>query len=40
MVSGDWATEYSSGDAIQAVEETALQILPRGFDIDWSGITR
>ena len=40
MVSGDAAAGYSSGDAIQAVEETALQILPRGFDIDWSGITR
>ena len=40
LVSGDAAAGYSSGDAIQAVEETALQVLPRGFDIDWSGITR
>ncbi len=40
LISGDAAEGYSSGDAIQAVEETALEILPRGFDIDWSGITR
>ncbi|MBN7813699.1 efflux RND transporter permease subunit [Algoriphagus sp. H41] len=40
MVSGDAATGYSSGDAILAVEEVAQQSLPRGFDIDWSGITR
>jgi HAE1 family hydrophobic/amphiphilic exporter-1 len=40
MVSGDAAPGYSSGDAIKAVEEVAQQTLPRGFDIDWSGITR
>ncbi|SHO60237.1 efflux RND transporter permease subunit [Algoriphagus zhangzhouensis] len=40
MVSGEAAEGYSSGDAIKAVEEVALQTLPRGFSIDWSGITR
>ncbi|WP_209331663.1 efflux RND transporter permease subunit [Lunatimonas salinarum] len=40
MINGDAAEGYSSGDAIKAVEETALSVLPRGFDIDWSGITR
>jgi hydrophobic/amphiphilic exporter-1 (mainly G- bacteria), HAE1 family len=40
MINGDAAEGYSSGDAIRAVEETALDILPRGFDLDWSGITR
>lgn len=40
MINGDAADGYSSGDAIVAVEETALSTLPRGFDIDWSGITR
>jgi HAE1 family hydrophobic/amphiphilic exporter-1 len=40
MISGDAAPGYSSGDAIQAVEEVVAQSLPRGFDIDWSGITR
>ncbi|MDF2157781.1 efflux RND transporter permease subunit [Algoriphagus sp. CAU 1675] len=40
LVSGEAAPGYSSGDAIKAVEEVSLQILPRGFSIDWSGITR
>ncbi|WP_194775483.1 efflux RND transporter permease subunit [Pararhodonellum marinum] len=40
LVTGDAADGFSSGDAIKAVEETAIKILPRGFDIDWSGITR
>lgn len=40
LVSGDAAPGYSSGDAIQAVEEVAREVLPRGYDIDWSGITR
>jgi HAE1 family hydrophobic/amphiphilic exporter-1 len=40
MINGDAAEGYSSGDAIEAVEETALATLPRGFDIDWSGMTR
>ncbi len=40
MINGDAAEGYSSGDAIKAVEEVAQRVLPRGFDIDWSGITR
>lgn len=40
LITGDAAEGYSSGDAIKAVEEVALKMLPRGFDIDWSGITR
>jgi HAE1 family hydrophobic/amphiphilic exporter-1 len=40
MVSGDAASGFSSGDAIRVVEEVAQETLPRGFDIDWSGITR
>ncbi|MBS9523893.1 efflux RND transporter permease subunit [Litoribacter alkaliphilus] len=40
MINGDAAPGFSSGDAIKAVEETALDILPRGYDIDWSGMTR
>jgi len=40
MINGEAAAGFSSGDAIQAVEATALEFLPRGFDIDWSGITR
>lgn len=40
MINGEAAPGYSSGDAIRAVEETAAQVLPRGYTFDWSGITR
>ncbi|RFM28822.1 efflux RND transporter permease subunit [Deminuibacter soli] len=31
---------YSTGDAIKAIEETAAQVLPRGFATEWTGMTR
>ncbi|GAA4454053.1 efflux RND transporter permease subunit [Rurimicrobium arvi] len=31
---------YSTGDAINAVEETAKKVLPRGYAYEWTGITR
>ena len=31
---------YSTGDAIRAVQETAVQALPKGFGYDFGGITR
>lgn len=34
------AEGYSTGDAIQAVKETALQALPKGYGYDFGGITR
>lgn len=40
MINGEAAAGFSSGDAVKAVEATALETLPRGYDIDWSGITR
>lgn len=40
MINGEPAVGYSSGDAIAAVEATALETLPRGYTFDWSGITR
>lgn len=40
MVNGEAAPGYSSGDAIKAIEETAKKHLPRGFDYEWSGMTR
>lgn len=40
MVNGEAAAGYSSGDAIQAIEETAAKHLPRGYDYEWSGMTR
>ncbi|SIN80566.1 efflux RND transporter permease subunit [Chitinophaga niabensis] len=31
---------YSTGDAIRAIEETAKQVLPRGYAYEWTGMTR
>jgi HAE1 family hydrophobic/amphiphilic exporter-1 len=31
---------YSTGDAIKAVEETAAQVLPRGYGYEYTGMTR
>jgi hydrophobic/amphiphilic exporter-1 (mainly G- bacteria), HAE1 family len=31
---------YSTGDAIKAVEETAKQVLPRGYAFEWTGVTK
>ncbi|HEX3008456.1 MAG TPA: efflux RND transporter permease subunit [Bacteroidales bacterium] len=39
-VSGDAAKGYSSGSAIKAIKETAKAKLPKGYDIDWAGISR
>ncbi|HNP34031.1 MAG TPA: efflux RND transporter permease subunit, partial [Flavobacterium sp.] len=39
-VSGTPAPGYSSGEAIQAIQEVAEKTLPKGFGIDWSGISK
>ncbi|MCC7245620.1 MAG: efflux RND transporter permease subunit [Saprospiraceae bacterium] len=39
-ISGQAAQGYSSGDAIKAINEVAEKFLPRGFGIDWAGISR
>jgi hydrophobic/amphiphilic exporter-1 (mainly G- bacteria), HAE1 family len=39
-ISGDAAAGYSSGAAIKAIQEVADTKLPRGFGIDWAGITK
>ena len=39
-INGNMANGYSSGEAIQAIKEVAAQTLPRGYGIDFSGITR
>lgn len=31
---------YSSGEAIEAIKEVAATTLPKGFDIDWSGLQK
>lgn len=40
MINGEAAPGYSSGDAIAAVEKIAAEKLPRGYSIEWSGMTR
>lgn len=40
MLNGKSAPGYSSGDAINAIQEVARETLPRGFGIDWAGISR
>ena len=39
-VTGNPADGYSSGDAIKAIQEVADKTLPRGFGIDWAGISK
>ena len=40
MINGEAAEGLSSGDAIAAVDKIAKETLPKGFDIEWSGMTR
>ena len=39
-ISGSAAPGYSSGEAITAITEVAAKTLPRGFGIDWAGISK
>ena len=39
-VSGTPAPGYSSGQTIKAIQEVADKTLPKGFGIDWSGISK
>lgn len=39
-VSGSPNPGYSTGDAIKAIQETATQNLPAGYDYEFSGLTR
>jgi len=38
-IRGDAAPGFTSSDAIAAVREVAAEILPRGFDIAWEGLS-
>ncbi len=38
-IRGNPAPGYSSGEAIAAIQEVAKQTLPRGYDIDWGGLS-
>jgi hydrophobic/amphiphilic exporter-1 (mainly G- bacteria), HAE1 family len=39
-LNGEADQGYSSGSAIKAIQEVAQTRLPKGYDIDWAGITR
>jgi HAE1 family hydrophobic/amphiphilic exporter-1 len=39
-ISGQSAPGYSSGQSIKAIQEVAEKTLPRGFGIDWAGISK
>lgn len=39
-LNGEAKEGFSSGSAIKAIQETAKEKLPKGYDIDWAGITR
>ncbi len=39
-INGSAAAGYSSGEALKAVEEVAKKALPRGYGIDWAGISK
>src|SRR5690606_29061746 len=38
-IQGAPAPGYSSGQAIQAIREVADQVLPRGYDVGWEGLS-
>ena len=40
MITGEQAPGVSSGEALEAGEEIAAEVLPRGYDIEWSGVAR
>ncbi len=40
MINGEPAPGFSSGEAIEAIKRTAHDKLPRGYDLDWTGMTR
>jgi hydrophobic/amphiphilic exporter-1 (mainly G- bacteria), HAE1 family len=39
-ISGQAGAGYSSGQAIKAIQEVAEKTLPRGYGIDWAGISK
>ena len=38
-IRGAPARGYSSGEAIKVIKEVAAEVLPRGYDIDWGGLS-
>jgi hydrophobic/amphiphilic exporter-1 (mainly G- bacteria), HAE1 family len=39
-LNGEANAGFSSGNTIKAIQEVAQEKLPKGYDIDWAGITR
>jgi HAE1 family hydrophobic/amphiphilic exporter-1 len=39
-ISGQSAPGFSSGESIKAIQEVAEKTLPRGYGIDWAGISK
>ena len=39
-IRGEPAPGYSSGEATRAIQEVAAQTLPRGYGIDWEGLSK
>ncbi len=40
LITGEAEGGVSSGEVIAAVEEICKEYLPRGYDVEWSGVTR
>jgi hydrophobe/amphiphile efflux-1 (HAE1) family protein len=40
MINGDAAAGFSSGQAINAIQQVADSVLPKGYTYEWSGMTR
>ncbi|RYZ38663.1 MAG: hydrophobe/amphiphile efflux-1 family RND transporter, partial [Sphingobacteriales bacterium] len=40
LITGDAGPGFSTGDAINTIVRTADEKLPRGYDFEWSGMTR
>jgi HAE1 family hydrophobic/amphiphilic exporter-1 len=39
VINGEPGPDHSSGEAMQAVEEIAARLLPRGMQLEWSGMS-
>lgn len=39
-IRGEPAAGYSSGEAVEVIREVAAKTLPRGYDIDWEGLSK
>ena len=40
LITGEGEGGVSTGEVIKVVEEICKEVLPRGYDVEWSGVTR